>query len=226
MAVPADRTYLRAAMEHGHVGTSVLEIGSRDWQGGEGNMRAVVTSSGRTWSGCDIEVGPGVDFTLDILDDDQVGAVGREWGTVLLFNLLEHVYDPVTALTNSLRLVEPGGTAVICGPAIWELHGFPRDYWRPMPDFFTEYAARHGMTVGLMQWVLNEFAWIPGREPHTRLMPVGDQFPGRLTTGATYGKARSAVSIGLQRSLNLTGRFTIFPRVGLGLVLRAGAVTT
>lgn len=224
MAVPADRTYLRYVMEQGHVGHSVLEVGARDWQEGEGNMRDVVTSSGRDWTGCDIDVGPGVDFTLDILDDAQVNSVDRRWDTVLLFNLLEHVYDPVTALTNSLQLLNAGGTAVVCGPAIWELHGFPRDYWRPMPDFFTEYASRHAMTVGLMRWVLNEFAWIPGKDPHTRLLAVGDQFPGRLTTATTYGRARSAVSIGLQRSLNLTGRFTIFPRVGLGLVLEADTV--
>jgi len=219
VAVPADRTYLRHVIARGLVGPAVLEVGARDWQDGEGNMRAEVEASGRSWTGCDIEEGPGVDFTVDVLDDAQVAGVDDRWDTLLLFNLLEHVYDPTRALRNALGWLRPGGTAVVCGPAVWELHGFPRDYWRPLPDFYRAFGEREGWEVAEMRWVLNEFAWVPGRPPGTRLLEVGDQLPGRLTTAVTYGRARSAVSVALQRALNLTGRYTIFPRVGLGLVL-------
>ena len=227
MAVPADLHYLRSMMHH--VGPGVLEVGSHNWQGIGGNMHDVVVAAGRQWEGCDLEPGPGVDFTIDILDDDRVAAVGRTWSTVLLFNLLEHVYDPATALRNALRLVEPGGTCVVCGPAIWELHDFPADYWRPLPDFYLEFARREGCTVepDSLCWSLNEFRYLPGRAPRTRILPVDaltrdgqKQVPSRLTATTVYGRPRAGVSIGLQRLLNLTGRVTRFPNVGLGVVLR------
>lgn len=228
MAVAADLEYLRAVLPH--VGPRVLEIGSRDWQGTDGNMRGVVTGAEREWEGCDLQAGPGVDFTLDILDDDQVGAIERRWSTVLLFNLLEHVYEPQRALRNALRLVEPGGTCVVCGPAIWELHDFPGDFWRPLPDFYLEFARREPATIvpGTFTWVLNEFRYLPGRPPRSRLVPVDTlttdgqkQVPSRLTAAQVYGSGRTVASVALQRALNLTGRVMRFPNVGLGVVLQS-----
>ncbi|MDP1819639.1 MAG: hypothetical protein Q8K58_07050 [Acidimicrobiales bacterium] len=227
MAVPADLHYLRSVMDH--VGPTVLEVGSHNWQGIGGNMHGTVTGSGRAWEGCDVEAGPGVDFTVDILDDEQIRAIGRTWSTVLLFNLLEHVYDPTAALRNALRLVEPGGTCVVCGPAIWELHDFPADYWRPLPDFYLEFARREGCTIepGTLVWVLNEFRYRPRQPPRSRLVPVEalttdgqKQVPSRLTAMQVYGRPRTIASVAIQRVLNLNGRVTRFPNVGLGAVLR------
>lgn len=233
VAVDADFHYLRSVM--GMVGPRVLEIGSRAWQGDAGNMRIAIEQAGRVWTGCDIEAGHGVDFTLDLLDDDAVGGVGQTWSSVLLFNLLEHVYEPILALRNAMRLVEPGGSCVICGPAVWELHDYPRDYWRPLPDFYIEFARREGheLEPGALAWVLNEWPYLPGRPPHCRVIPVGEltqdgqkQLPSRLTATQTYGPARTIVSVGIQRALNLTGRVTRFPNVGLGVVIRRPADPT
>lgn len=227
MAVPADLEFLRSSLAL--VGPSVLEIGSRDWQGIGGNMRGTIEASGRRWEGCDLEEGPGVDFTIDILDDERVAGVGRTWPTVLLFNLLEHVYDPAHALRNALRLVEPGGNCVVCGPVIWELHDFPADYWRPMPDFFLEFARREGHSVESLAWVLNEHPYLPWRPPRIRILPIADlmvdgqkQVPSRLTSNAVYGRVRTVASVVVQRGLNLTGRVQRFPNVGLGVVLQTG----
>lgn len=226
MAVAADLHYLRSVMDH--IGSSALEVGSRNWQGRDGNMRATVEATGRSWEGCDIAPGPDVHFALDILDGAGVASVGRQWPAVLLFNLLEHVYEPAEALRNAMRLVSPGGACVVCGPAIWELHDFPADFWRPMPDFYLEFAQREGLTIppGGLAWVLNEWRYLPGRGPATRIIPVEDltdgdqkQVPSRLTSGQVYGRPRTAISVALQRALNLTGRVTRFPNVGLGVVL-------
>src|SRR5215510_9746413 len=146
----ADRQYLGGLIADGRVAGPVLEIGSRDWNG---NMAPVVSEAGLLWEGCDIEPGPGVDFALDILDERAVMDVGRRWPTVLLFNLLEHLYDPPAALRNALGLVEPGGCCVVCGPVVWEIHRYPKDYWRPLPDFFVEFARRHGYGVRDASWL-------------------------------------------------------------------------
>ena len=228
VAVPADFVFLDQMIKAGHVSGSVLEIGSRDWQDGDGNMSRPVADAGLQWEGCDLQAGPGVDFTLDLLDDEEVAALDRSWSTVLLFNLLEHVYDPISALRNAMSLVEPGGACVVCGPAVWELHYFPKDFWRPMPDFYWEFAARTSCQIPQdgMTWILNEWPYVPGHAPTTRIIPVQDlmvdgkaQLPGRPTAAAVWGRFRASLSVSVQRTFNLTGRVNRFPNVGLGVVL-------
>lgn len=227
MATAGDESFLRTQLNRGHVGASVLEVGSRDWQAGEGNMSRVIVESGRSWEGCDITTGPGVDFVLDLLDDAAVAAEQRRWQTVLVFNVLEHVYDPISALRNAVSLVENGGNCILCGPAIWELHAFPADYWRPQPDFFDEFSRRERLALLDLSWVLQQWAYLPGRQPRIRVIPVdelrdrhGRQAPGRLTASQTFGWFRSRASIGVQRALNLTGRSSQFPKTSIGAVLR------
>lgn len=226
MTVLADAHYLRSVIPL--LGSDTLEIGSRDWQGGSGNMSRVAAQHGVEWSGCDLEPGPGVDFQIDILDANAVAGVERRWSSVLVFNLLEHVFDPATALRNCTELVEPGGVVVVLGPAVWELHDFPADYWRPLPDFYLEFARRHRLEIVDMTWVIQEFPWWPRGEPRTVMIPVEDltagtqkQLPCRLTAERTYGVWRARSSIAIQRALNLTGRSAWFPKTGLGVVLRA-----
>jgi hypothetical protein len=221
MAVPTDFAYLRRLIAAGVVEGPVLEIGSKDHQGGKGNARPTCEAAGVHWEGTDIDAGPGVDFTLDILDAVAVAAVERRWRNVLLFNLLEHVYEPAVALRHAVSLVEPGGAAVVVGPSVWQLHDYPRDYWRPMPDFFLEFARREGMQV-----VDDEFCWL--LEQHERIIPISDltmpggqkQFPGRNTATQVFGAFRATASLYIQRGLNLTGRVMHFPQVGIGVVLR------
>lgn len=221
MAVPTDFRYLRRVIEAGEVGETVLEVGSRDHQGGAGNARSTCESAGLRWEGADIAAGPGVDFQLDILDAKEVAAVGRQWATVLLFNLLEHVYEPAVALRHASALVEPGGALVVVGPSVWQLHDYPRDYWRPMPDFFSEFADRQGLRV-----VDDHFCWLLERREQiididSLTTPAGQkQFPGRNTASQVFGRFRATASLYIERSLNLTGRLMHFPQVGIGVVLR------
>src|SRR5205085_1612458 len=161
MAVAGDFTFLRLLIDRGVVTGPVLEIGSRAWQGAEeGNAKAVCVAAGLQWEGTDIVEGEGVDFVLDILDAGAVAAVGRQWPAVLLFNLLEHVYNPIVALEHACRLVAPGGVIVVVGPAVWQLHDYPRDYWRPMPDFFLAFGEHNGYEVpfDLMMWIVEDKA--------------------------------------------------------------------
>jgi len=177
--------------------------------------------AGIDWQGTDIDTGPGVDFTLDILNAGAVAAIDRRWRTVLLFNLLEHVYEPAVALRNAVSLVEPKGAAVIVGPSIWQLHDYPRDYWRPMPDFFIEFARCEGLAV-----VPEHFCWL--LEQHERIIRIDSlttmegqkQFPGRNTAAEVFGAFRATASLYIERALNLTGRVMHFPQVGIGVVLR------
>jgi hypothetical protein len=221
MAVATDFSYLRRLISAGEVRAPVLEIGSKDHQGGSGNARSTCEAAGLAWEGTDIAGGSGVDFTLDILDADAVAGVARRWPTVLVFNLLEHVYEPVVALRHAVSLVEPGGAVVVVGPSVWELHDYPRDFWRPMPDFFLEFARRHDLEL-----VEEHFCWL--LEHHDRIIPIDTlttpagqkRFPGRDAAVEVFGAFRATASRYIQRGLDLTGRTMHFPQIGIGVVLR------
>lgn len=220
MAFPVDFTFLRHVINSGLIEGPVLEIGSRTWQGDEGNAARECRLAGLAWEGTDIVAGPGVDFVLDILDAQAVGAVDRTWRAVLLFNLLEHVYNPITALENAMKLVAPGGAGVVVGPAVLQLHDYPRDYWRPMPDFFLEFADRNGYEVvrGALMWtVLDRLVAVDS-------LSVGDQkqLPSISLPGvvALWGRPRAYWSRAVHLLLRTFGRDTHHPDCGLGVVLR------
>ena len=223
MAVSGDFAFLRDLIGRGLVAGPVLEVGSRAWQGEAGNARRECESAGIAWEGTDIADGPGVDFVLDILDSSAVTAVGRRWPSVLLFNLLEHVYDPIRALENAMSLVAPGGVAVVVGPAVWQLHDYPRDYWRPMPDFYTEFAERNGHEV-----VDEAVVWIVEGRP----VPVGrftrdgqKKLPSISRPGVfeVWGRPSAYWSRAVHAALRTVGRRTPYPDTGLGVVIRKTA---
>lgn len=220
MAVEADFAYLRTMIAQGLVRGPVLEVGSRAWQGEEGNAARECRQAGLDWEGADIVPGPGVDFLLDILDRRAVEAVGRQWASVLVFNLLEHVYNPIEALENAMALVGPGGTGVVVGPAVWQLHDYPRDFWRPMPDFFLEFADRNGYEV-----VGDALMWtVAGKLIAVGDLSVGSQkkLPSISRPGAVevWGAPQAYWSRAVHLLLRTFGRQTPYPDCGLGVVLR------
>lgn len=219
MAVEVDFAFLRHLLGRGLITGPVLEVGSRAWQGEEGNAARECRRAGLDWEGTDIVAGEGVDFVLDILDPQAVKAVGRQWPTVLVLNLLEHVYNPIEALENAMTLVAPGGVGVVVGPAVWQLHDYPRDFWRPMPDFFLEFADRHGYQV-----VREALMWtVAGKVVPVDRLSVGSQkkLPSISRPGVVevWGKPRAYWSRAIHVALRTFGRETPYPDCGLGVVL-------
>lgn len=223
MAVDVDFAYLRTLIGGGLIAGPVLEVGSRAWQGEVGNAARECRLAGLSWEGTDIVDGDGVDFVLDILDRQAVEAVGRKWPTVLVFNLLEHVYNPIEALANAMTLVAPGGAAVILGPTVWQLHDYPGDFWRPMPDFFLEFANRHGHQVvpEAMMWT------VAGKVLPVRRFSLGSQkkLPSISRPGVVqiWGAPRAYWSRAVHLALRTFGRETLYPDCGLGVLLRKSA---
>ena len=223
MAVPGDFRYLRHLIDRGVVHGPVLEIGSRAWQGEAGNARAECIRAGLAWEGTDIVEGPGVDFVLDILDSSAARAVGRQWSSVLVLNLLEHVYNPIQALENAVALVAPGGVVVVVGPAVWQLHDYPKDFWRPMPDFFVEFASRNGLEIldDVFMWIV-EGAILP-----VERFSAGSQkkLPSISRPGVfeLWGKPYAYWSRATHALLRTFGRRTPYPDTGLGVTLKKPA---
>jgi SAM-dependent methyltransferase len=105
----------------------VVEIGSfyPAGYGERSDLRPVFAP--REFIGCDVREGPGVDR----LEDAQaLGFPDGAVGTILMFELLEHLPRPHQAVAEARRVLAPDGLLVLSVPFDFRLHAFPIDYWR------------------------------------------------------------------------------------------------
>jgi SAM-dependent methyltransferase len=217
----ADVEYVEEALKRGLIASPCLELGVG--YGGETN-KALLEKAGLTYFGADVMRGPSVDFALDFEAAPEVVAkavrgVG-EFGSVLVLNVLEHTFQPVTVLDNVFKILKRLGTCLIITPTVWPLHSYPRDYWRINPDFYEEYAKRRGHMI-----VDETFSYVGSErirrdDPNTKTLPVpfrdkrvkrlcsriihrvfdtfgrGMHFPSHLAIGVVMqkGKTRSGLS--------------------------------
>lgn len=61
----------------------------------------------------------------------------QSFGCVLATQVLEHVEDPLLAMREFARVLQPGGLLILAVPQYWELHEIPYDFFR-----FTEYGLK------------------------------------------------------------------------------------
>jgi SAM-dependent methyltransferase len=98
---------------------------------------------GRTYVGCDMRPGPGVDRVEDVSAMSLPDAVA---GTILCIETFEHVFEVRRAFDEVFRVLKLGGLFVITSPLNFRLHGYPDDYWRMTPQclrrMMVPYAAR------------------------------------------------------------------------------------
>ncbi len=82
---------------------------------------------GREFIGCDLRAGNGVDR---IEDAQRLSFDDASVGTVLAFEILEHVPDPHRAVSKARRVLRDDGLFAVSTPFDHPLHAFPDDYWR------------------------------------------------------------------------------------------------
>jgi len=63
---------------------------------------------------------------------------------VLLINVLEHIFNYEQLLSESARVLKPGGQIVIVVPFLFPVHPSPHDYWRFTGDALTRLLAAAG----------------------------------------------------------------------------------
>ena len=121
----------------------VFEFGSYQVDGQEGyaNLRGLFAN--KSYVGCDMRPGPGVDRVEDVT---AISLPGGSAGTVLCIETFEHVFAVSKAFDEVFRLLKPGGIFVITSPLNFRIHGYPDDYWRMTPNCLRRhlepYAAR------------------------------------------------------------------------------------
>ena len=95
--------------------------------------------------------GPDVDFVADFEKTSSIEDVfitkNKSFKSVLVLNVLEHVFEPIKVLDNIFTILDDNGICIIITPCIWPLHSYPYDHWRINPNFYEEYCKRRSLLL-------------------------------------------------------------------------------
>lgn len=116
----------------------VLEVGSYNVNG---SVRELCPTP---YVGCDIVEGPGVDI---VYDGDTLPAEDESVATVLCLEVFEHAANPVRLAEEIVRVLMPGGTALVTARGVGFGYHNPPDRWRYMPGALEELFSRQGCTT-------------------------------------------------------------------------------
>jgi 2-polyprenyl-3-methyl-5-hydroxy-6-metoxy-1,4-benzoquinol methylase len=114
-------------------GGRVVEIGAYQVPGQEGFADLRPFFPGADYVGCDMRKGPGVDMIEDV---HRLSFPNGSADWVICFDTLEHVYDPLLAMKELLRILAPDGIILISSVMNFQIHDYPGDYWRFTPEIF------------------------------------------------------------------------------------------
>jgi SAM-dependent methyltransferase len=109
-------------------GKRVLEIGSFDVNGS--TRKCIEFWQPAEYVGVDIQEGPGVDL---VCDAEKLMDIFSEESFDVVFSteLLEHVLNPKTVISNMKRLCKRNGAILLTTRSYgFIFHPFPRDFWR------------------------------------------------------------------------------------------------
>ncbi len=125
------RALVEAVVEAFPTPEPVIEIGSFRVAGQEeiANLRSLFI--GKEYIGCDARSGPGVDR---IENAERLSFEDGSVGTLVCLNVLEHIWDVMAASHEMVRVVKPGGIAVVSTVFHFHIHNYPDDYWRFTPE--------------------------------------------------------------------------------------------
>jgi hypothetical protein len=85
---------------------------------------------------------PGLDYQLDA--NSRVPELDSQFDLILSTQVLEHVVEPATLLTECFRLLKPGGKLFLTTHGTYEDHGCPYDYTRWTADGLKLMVSRAG----------------------------------------------------------------------------------
>lgn len=74
----------------------------------------------------------GTDLKFDL--EEKFPIEENSYDTVLCINVLEHIFNYQNVLSETHRILKPGGEMVVAVPFLIQVHPSPRDHWR-----YTEY---------------------------------------------------------------------------------------
>ena len=98
----------------------------------------------RTYFGIDLEPFSDVHVVGNILD---LPFKGGFFDSLIITEVLEHIFDPLKAFEEAKRVLRPGGHVFISVPMTWGLHYEPNDFWRYTKYTLLKLAECHNLEV-------------------------------------------------------------------------------
>jgi len=108
---------------------SILDIGSYDVNG---SYRSLFNAPGWSYTGVDLQEGPGVDIALK--SPYEFPLPSNSFDLVISGQAFEHVEFFWQTWLEMLRVLRPGGRIFLIAPSRGPEHRFPQDCWRFYPD--------------------------------------------------------------------------------------------
>ncbi len=127
------REFVRVVAETVEILEPIVEIGSLQVEGLIYSVDLRSLFPGKHYVGCDVREGPGVERIEDV---HHLSFTDGSIGTCLMLETLEHVENPLLAMTEIFRVLQPGGLAIISSVMDYPVHECPADYWRFTPQGF------------------------------------------------------------------------------------------
>jgi SAM-dependent methyltransferase len=127
------RDLVRIAVDTVPFADPVYEFGALQVPGQEGFADLRPLFPRRSYVGCDLRPGPGVDRVLDL---HQLELPAESVGTALCLDTFEHVEFPHRAAAELHRVLRPGGVLLLSSVMNFHIHSHPHDYWRFTPEAF------------------------------------------------------------------------------------------
>jgi SAM-dependent methyltransferase len=81
-----------------------------------------------------------------VYDGDVLPFDDARFDGVVLFQVLEHVFEPERLLSEIARVLRPGGRLLITVPFVWDEHEQPYDYGRYSSFGLRHLCGKHGFT--------------------------------------------------------------------------------
>lgn len=127
---PNVRRFVKVTIQNINPDGPVVEIGSFIVKGHEklANLRSFFPQL--KYIGCDIRKGPGVDRIENV---EKLTFKNGKIGTVLILETLEHVQNPIKAMSEIHRVLKKDGIAIVSSLMNFRIHNYPEDYWRFTP---------------------------------------------------------------------------------------------
>ena len=136
------------------VESDLLPAGERVLDLGCGNKpyESLFRKKFATYVGADIAGNKDADLVID--SDGRVNAQDNTFDCVLSTQVLEHVTDPKSYLSEARRLLKPDGSLVLSTHGIWPYHPDPTDLWRWTVEGLQAEIRRAGFEISSVEGVM------------------------------------------------------------------------
>lgn len=130
----------------------VVDLGA-----GDAPYKPLFIDACRKYIACDLEAGPGIDEIFD--GTGSISIADQSADCVVSFQVLEHVWDVRSYLSECRRLLSSKGRLLLSTHGTWLYHPHPNDYRRWTREGLIRELEENGFIVRSIETAVGPLAW-------------------------------------------------------------------